>query len=86
MACRTRLYTIEAWRGLDCVGWASGKQVRGLPAKANHYITDLGADRLYVRREATAGGAGDQVAAWTPGRGWVTTDDRIAAIMAERGL
>lgn len=92
MTCTTRLYAIEAWRGLDCVGFSSGRQARSLPARAAHFVVDLGADRLYVRREATPGGRGDQVAAWTPGRGWVVeasaepTTIRQLTALTEAGL
>ena len=91
MSCRTRLYSIEAWSGLECVGWSTGCQARGLRRREEHFVADLGADRIYVRRESTPGAASELVASWTPGRGWTleaqadsSTVAQLAVLVAER--
>jgi hypothetical protein len=81
--CKTRLYSIEAWKGLDCITFSTGRQARTIRRLAEHYTTDLGADRLYVRREATPGGAsGSNTVATYTNNGWQSiTDERLAGYL-----
>ena len=70
-ACRTRLYLVEGWEGVECGGWSSGNQARSVGRKAEHFMVDLHADRILVRREQE-----EHVSAeYTFGRGWTFHSD-----------
>lgn len=68
-----RTYLVEAWRGLECVAFRRVSRASTVRSTADHYIADLGADRLYVRGEGEVRGL---LADWAQGPGWRRIDDR----------
>lgn len=66
-------YLVEAWRGMECIGFRRVARLATVVSTATTYIVDQGADRVYVRR------GGDTVAAYQATGGWRVTDAALAA-------
>lgn len=66
-------YWMEAWRGLDCLGFAGAIRPATIARKAQAYAAD-GADRIYIR--TTGERPYPTAAEYTPGRGWGRPRDR----------
>lgn len=72
---RRRSYHVEAWRGMECVDFASVVNPATVVRRASHYALDKGADRVYVHCEPSGGLAGQ----WQATGGWVLVhDERLA--------
>jgi hypothetical protein len=46
----TGWYSIDAWRGGECIWFTTSTQRRGVASHVNHAVTDLEADLVYITR------------------------------------
>ena len=76
-------YTIEAWKGLDAVATSTVVKADTAYNRAETYILDKGADRIYVfNLQGKIVAQYDQSGMWKHG---VATDDGITAVWVDKG-
>jgi hypothetical protein len=72
-------YFVEAWRGLECIGFSTVARPDTVRRRADHFIVDLNADRVYVR----AGLRGEDLASWQATGGWRFPDRMWGSRLSE---
>lgn len=67
-----RKYQVEAWRGIECIGFRTVSRPTTVKTAADHFIADQDADRVYVRSTGDVEGL---MADWSATGGWRRIDD-----------
>lgn len=75
-------YSIEAWRGVEAVGFQTRSRPDVVVREADAYVVDEGADRVYIRRIDL----GNALVGERDGFAWKRMDDlAVEAVLVEQG-